>query len=227
MINKRFIALCFIIILLSSLYIIFKPNRWQSYYKDKLKQPARQFVIDALALLPKSDESRIALDLGSGVGHETLLLLKEGFHVIAIDNQQQALNIMLSRPELKPYLPYVKTLTTAFENIDFSLLPNVDLVIASFSLPFCSPNQFNRLFADITQKLKPNGYFIGNFFDPGFNVFKDYDRKKMTFHTKIEVIKLLNKFKILSFKENITSATELGKTDHTYEILAQKINSRI
>lgn len=220
---KNVVGILILLIVISVLFIIFKPDRWKKYYQEKLSQPPRQFVIDALAQIPKTQEQQIALDLGSGIGHETLLLLKNGFRVIAIDSQESAFKIMLERPDFKNYKPYLTTIIKSFEKLDFAAIPPLDAIIASFSLPFVRPEHFDFVFSKAIDKLKPGGYFIGNFFDPGFDVFKQSDRKNMTFHTKDQVVDLFKNFKIISFKEIKTPAKEAGKTDHTYEVFARKM----
>lgn len=188
----------------------------------KTKSSPRPFVVDALKAIPQKFDSAIALDFGSGVGHETLLLLNHGFNVVAIDSQKEAFEIMLNRPEFAKFKPHLKTIVSNFEGLNFSDLPDADVIVASFSLPFISPQLFDHVFMSIIKKLKIGGYFIGNFFDPGFNVFKEKDRKNMTFHIKPEVLELFKDFKIITFNELKTPAKEPGKTDHTYEIFAQK-----
>lgn len=201
---------------------IFKPNPWDNYFRKKLNDPPRDFLAKGLHNIPSLSSTQVAIDLGAGVGHETYLLLQKGYNVIAIDNQKTAFDIMLKRPEIIPYKDRLTTYEASFENIDFQKIPSADIVIASFALPFCKPDQFNQFWDKVSHQIKPGGYFIGNTFDPGFTAFKDNTRKNMTFHTKTETISLFKEFNILKFKEVKNPAAQKGLFDHYYEVIAIK-----
>ena len=206
----------------ASLYKIMSYDRWDAYYQNKLNEPAREFVVKTLQVIPTPHQA-VAIDLGAGVGHETLLLLEKGYHVKAVDNQKAAFDFMLKRPEIVKYKDRLTTITSPFESLDLSQLPAADIIIASFSLPFCRPENFDSFWISIVQKIKPGGYFIGNTFDPGFTAFAESDRMKMTFHTKAQTAALFKGFKIFRLNEIRKEATTLGKYDHYYEIFAQKL----
>lgn len=206
----------------AGLYKIMSYDRWDAYYQNKLNEPAREFVAKTLQVLPHPHQV-VAIDLGAGVGHETLLLLEKGYHVKALDNQKAAFEFMLKRPEIVTHKDRLTTITSSFENLDFNQLPAADIIVASFSLPFCRPENFDSFWINIVQKIKPGGYFIGNTFDPGFTVFAESDRIKMTFHTKAQTAALFKGFKIISLNEIQKEATIPGKQDHYYEIFAQKL----
>lgn len=129
--------------------------------------------------------------------------------------------MMLSRPEITKYKSNLKTIISDFETLNFSKLPDTDLIVAMFALPFVSEKKFNTFWQNLINKLKTHGYFIGNLFDPKFNVFKEKDRKNMTFHTKSEVLELFKNFNIILFKE-VKIPSESSKLDYYYEISAQK-----
>lgn len=200
----------------------FKPNPWDNYFRKKLNDPPRDFIIKGLQNIPNPNSAEVAIDLGAGVGHETYLLLQKGYNVIAIDNQKAAFDIMLKRPEIMPYKDRLTTYETSFEKIDFQKMPSAGIVIASFALPFCKPEQFNQFWNHVSGQIKPGGYFIGNTFDPGFTAFKGNSRKNMTFHTKAETISLFKEFNVLKFKEVKKPAAQKGLFDHYYEVVAIK-----
>lgn len=209
-------------ILVVNIILYIKSNRWEGYYINKLNEPAREFIVQALKTIPNPKSGDIALDLGAGVGHETLLLLEKNYNVIALDKQKIAFDFMYKRPEITQYKDRLKTIIASFEDLDFTLLPDLDMVIASFSIPFVNPKNFDDFWTHLVDKIKSNGYFIGNMFDPGFTTFNEKDRSVMSFHTKQQTIGLLKKFTILSFKEVKEAAKDPGKYVHHYEIIAQK-----
>ena len=209
-------------ILVTVIILLIKSNRWESYYINKLNEPAREFIVQALKTIPNPKSGDVALDLGAGVGHETLLLLEKGYNVIALDKQKIAFDFMLKRPEITQYKDHLKTIISSFEDLNFTLLPDLDIVIASFSMPFINPKDFDEFWNHLVEKIKPSGYFIGNTFDPGFTTFNEKDRSVMTFHTKQQTMDLLKKFTILSFKKVKDASKSPGKYTHHYEIIAQK-----
>lgn len=209
--------------LLLALYAAALPNRWEAYLANKLNEPAREFVVRALQGLPCAKEGQVAFDIGAGVGHETLLLLDMGFDVVAIDKQEIAFEFMLKREELIKHQSHLKTCVCAFEDLDFSLLPDAHIVISSFALPFCHPSHFDTFWQDLSGKIAPGGHFIGNIFDPGFTAFSAKDRRQMTFHTLEQALNLFKNFKILSFKEIREGGKASGTFDHYYEVVAEKI----
>ncbi|HFS6879507.1 TPA: class I SAM-dependent methyltransferase [Legionella pneumophila] len=201
---------------------IFRPNPWNHYFHKKINDPPRDFIVKGLQNIPSPSSAEVGIDLGAGVGHETYLLLQKGYNVIAIDNQKAAFDIMLKRPQIIPYKDRLTTYEASFENIDFQKLPSADIVIASFALPFCKPDQFNQFWHKVSHQIKPGGYFIGNTFDPGFTAFKGSARRSMTFHTKAETMNLFKDFNILKFKEVKKPAVQKELFDHYYEVIAIK-----
>jgi tellurite methyltransferase len=209
---------------LAVFYYLTKPSRWELYFKNKLNEPVREFVVDAIQKISNNNGTdKIALDLGAGVGHETLLLLERGYNVIAIDGQKEAFHFMLQRPEIKKYQAHLKTVVSTFENLDFALLPDVDLVVASFSLAFCKPTYFDTFWNNVTRKIKSGGYFVGNTFDPGFTAINKKDRPGMTFHTKAQTEALFKDFKIISLNEVQKEGKVAGACDYYYQVVAQKL----
>lgn len=198
-------------------------NRWATYYEKKLHDQPRAYVVNALASIPNI-QNTTALDVGCGIGHETLLLLEKGYKVTALDGEQIAIDSMLKRPEIKKYKTMLTTMVSQFQKLAFEKLPQFDVIVASFSLPFCPPQHFEYVLNQLLHKLKPKGYFIGTFFDPSFNVFQNKDRQRMTFHTREQVKSLFENLTIIQLDQEISVATCGKKTEHIYHITA--INNR-
>ena len=130
--------------------------RWSHYYQTLVGRPPRPLLIEALTYCGDRAAvatTRWAADVGCGDGMETLALLQAGWHVLAIDQQPEAIRLVQMKvaPELQPRL---LTRVTAFEQLD---LPAVDFAYAGFSLPFCTPQHFSRLWATIVAALAPGG----------------------------------------------------------------------
>ena len=77
-------------------------------------------------------------------------------------------------------------------------LPPADLVYASFSLPFCPPEAFPRLWKTIRRSLRPGGHFAGQFFGDRDSW---YGQRDMTFHSRRQVLELLRGLNAELFRE--------------------------
>lgn len=159
-----------------------------------------------------------AVELGCGVGRDTVCLIKNGWNVLAIDreNVESRIAAKLSEEELKQF----KFLKQKFEYIE---LEKNNLVVANFSLPFCNKNNFKELWNKINNSILKDGYFVGNFF--GINDEWKSTKEEMTFLTKEQVIELFKDFEIIEFKEvEKDGTTGLGKMKHwhIFNVIAKK-----
>ena len=159
-----------------------------------------------------------AVELGCGVGRDTVCLIKNGWNVLAIDRENVESRIVakLSEEELKQF----KFLKQKFEYIE---LEKNNLVVANFSLPFCNKNNFKELWNKINNSILKDGYFVGNFF--GINDEWKSTKEEMTFLTKEQVIELFKDFEIIEFKEvEKDGTTGLGKMKHwhIFNVIAKK-----
>lgn len=196
---------------------------WDAYFKSKLNDPPAGFVVEALNALQQNNPNKIAIDLGCGVGHETLELLKKGYHVVAIDGQGQAFDYMKQLPNMPQYESHLKTVVSSFEKLNFAELPEADIIVASFALPFMKPEDFNRVWTQVKSKIKPGGYFVGNFFDPDYNFFQAKFRASMTFHSKAQAMALFHGFQIVGFQEVNAPALKAGAMNHYYAFVGKKL----
>jgi len=130
---------------------------WKAYYDAVADRPPRETLLKALQHF-KTPGS--AVDLGCGDGRDTVELLRQNWQVFAIDAQLEAINRLRRRPEAK--ISQLRTQVIRFEKCHFP--ENVDLINASFSLPFCHPQEFSKLWHKITNALPSGGYFCGQLF---------------------------------------------------------------
>jgi len=194
---------------------------WNQYYNAVVGRPPRDTLIAALALFDGenySDKKLFAVDLGCGEGRDTIELLRRGWQVLAIDGNEEAIARMLARPDINSKL--LTTQTMRFEEL---VLPaGLDLVNASFSLPFCPPEQFPDLWEKIVTSLKPGGRFCGQ-------LFGDRDSwavyTTMNYHTRTQIEKLLRSFDVeMLQEEEHPGKTAIGEVKywHIFHIVARK-----
>jgi trans-aconitate methyltransferase len=193
---------------------------WSNFYKASAGRPPRPFFIEAIAYCidkPAPTAARWAVDLGCGDGTETFALLQAGWHVLAIDQQSEAITLVQSKvpPELQSRL---QTRVTAFEELS---LPVVDFIYAGFSLPFCTPQHFPTLWTTIVTALCPGGLLAAQLFGEHDSWASDLD---MTFHMGSEVHALLEPFevKVLREVEEDGQAVSGPKHWHVFHLIARK-----
>ncbi|HBB35207.1 MAG TPA: class I SAM-dependent methyltransferase, partial [Cyanobacteria bacterium UBA9273] len=102
------------------------------------------------------------------------------------------------------------------------LPPAADLINASFSLPFCPPQDFPSLWQKIVNCLVPGGRFCGQ-------IFGDRDSwviyPSINYHTREQVDVLLQPFEVEAFEEEEhPGKTALGEDKHwhIFQIVARK-----
>ncbi|MEM7770658.1 MAG: class I SAM-dependent methyltransferase [Cyanobacteria bacterium P01_E01_bin.6] len=210
-------------------------ERWSSYYKAVEGRSPRETLLKALACFESStsfdhgssshhhsafgDASKFAVDLGCGDGRDTVELLRQGWQVLAIDGQDEAIARLLNRPNIDQTL--LDTRVETFENL---VLPenSVDLINASFCLPFCESTAFSKVWAMIITALRPGGIFCGHLFGDR----DSWATNPGTHHlTRSEVDDLLQPFSLEWFdEEDHPGKTALGddKHWHIFNIVARK-----
>lgn len=100
---------------------------------------------------------------------------------------------------------------------------SVDLINASFSLPFCLPEHFLQLWAAIVSSLRIGGRFCGQLFGDRDSWATD---PHISHHTRDQIYKLLQPFAIELFQEeDHPGKTALGEEKHwhIFHIVARRI----
>lgn len=194
---------------------------WKDYYNAVQGRGPRALFLEMLSLFKAQGVEPAgaqAIDLGCGDGVETALLLKEGWRVLATDQQPEAMAYVRKRvpPE---HLARLQTLVAPFHE---TALPPAFLVFAGYSLPFCPPEHFSAVWTRIVEAIVPGGYVVGH-------LFGDRDgwagAPDMCFHTRGEAQALLADFELKTFREldeMRPSALEEPKRWHVYEFMARK-----
>jgi len=186
-------------------------QRWMTYYQAVEGRPPRETLLKALANFdaePLPDRPRLAVDLGCGDGRDTVELLRRGWRVLAIDGEQKAFDRLLDRPDLQ--LDLLQTQLMRFENLTLSA--SVDLINASFCLPFCLPADFPYLWKTIVTSLNPGGRFCGQLFGDR-DSWAIYPNR--THHTRQQVEVLLQPLEVEWLdEEEHPGVTAIGEEKH-------------
>lgn len=164
---------------------------WDDYYEAVTGREPRDFVVEAATA---SDGPGRAIDLGCGDGTETRYLLEDGWLVLAVDGQTSAIRRTIARAGALG--DRLSTRVQGFE--DLGELPEADLVVAPFTLPFCPPDAFAAMWETVTASVAPNGRIAANFFGPNDTWFGS---PGMTFHSREQVESLFAGFEVESLEE--------------------------
>lgn len=187
---------------------------WNSYYNAIENRPPRKTLKSAIAAFKQTG---FAIDLGCGTGRDTEELLRQNWSVLAIDQETEAIQRLQAKFENDPQLT---TQVSSFEEFNFP--QSVDLINASFSLPFCSPVAFSRVWEHIFNSLKKGGIFCGHLFgDRDSWCNKDF----LYCQSRSQVETLLKPYQIeLLEEEEHRGQTPLGEPRdwHIFHIVAKK-----
>lgn len=183
-------------------------QNWVTYYQAVAGRPPRETLLKALDAFSSLPRPGFAVDLGCGDGRDTVELLRRGWRVLAIDGEAKAFDRLLERPDLQRDLLHTQQMR--FEAL--SLPASVDLINASFCLPFCPPANFPTLWQTIVTALKPGGRFCGQLFGDRDSWIKFPNR---THHTRQQVEALLQPFEVEWLEEeDHPGVTAIGEEKH-------------
>lgn len=197
-------------------------DTWAAYYKKVAGRPPRPLFLRAMAYYPNPTDvpatRRAALDLGCGDGTETLALLHHGWQVLALDQHVDA----IARVEARVPTDQRHRLTTRCSLMEEAVLPQVDLVYAGLSLPFCAPAAFPALWQQVVAALPVGGRFVGHLFGDR----DDWAGPDLTFQTVDEARALFAGFALEcfeEFEEDAPTALQGMKHWHLFEVIARKL----
>lgn len=196
---------------------------WPGYFRAVAGGEPRQTLLDALQLFDAepTPDARSAIDLGCGEGRDTAELLRRGWRVLATDGHPEALDLLADRNDIPgPVVDRLTTRVATFEELDD--LPPADLVNASFSLPFCVPEHFERVWGLVTAAVKPGGRFCGQIFGDRDTWASIPDRSHFA---RADAERLFDGFLLESLREEEKDATDSSgnaKHWHVYHVVARK-----
>ena len=218
---------------------------WEEYYSvlrklpDWLKKPV-PFIVDSLSLL-KEHEARIVLDLGCGVGRNSIYLGKEGFGVIGVDISRSALKKAKAWAKIEG-VPSVTVLRCSMTNLPF-VRQTFHAVISVSVIHHAAKEDIKEAIDEIQKVLKDNGLFIANLLstddyrygsglkieDGTFQILEDFEVKQFKeihhFFSQKEVQTLLANFERISIERARLVPVRSGKEERSHKywkVIAEK-----
>jgi tellurite methyltransferase len=212
----------FFVIFSSTIYAD-ESKTWENYYQNTLNisDPHRTLLLSQKYFQLENKMGGVAADLGAGTGRDTLFLLRQGWNVLAIDAEQLAIDIILHRAD-PSFSNCLNVMTGQFSEM---VLPNeLDLINASYSLPFCNPQDFPKCWKMITDQLSIGGRFSGQFFGEKDEWANNPD---LTIHSYENMLKLFEDQFVIEYLQIedglIPSANGKMKHWHVYHVVAKKV----
>ena len=216
---------------------------WPEYFEAVKGQPPRDTLMRAIAAfelehtpfttregsgpslsgLEARGHGRVAIDLACGEGRDTREMLRRGWHVCAVDSSTEAITQTLAALTPEWTVRCEVQLMSMEEAPNATGLPkDVDLVNASFALPFCDPDHFPALWSWIARTLRPGGRFAGQFFGDR----DDWQSVRPRSHaTRAQLLSLLAGYEIEHLDEVEKDGNDaMGgvKHHHVFHVLVRK-----
>ncbi len=129
-------------------------SKFAAYDRIAGSGPPRTTVL--LALERFAAEGRppgLAVDLGCGIGRDTIPLLERGWRVVALDRRPEALAALAAHV---PVTAAERLLLWA-QRIEDAVPPPADLLVSSFALFLVAPELFPLVWARLRAALRPGG----------------------------------------------------------------------
>jgi trans-aconitate methyltransferase len=195
----------------------YAPAHWTDYNDAQRTREIRPLCRELLALAGPG-EGRTAIDLGCGLGRETDALLRAGYRVHAVDMHPDTEATLLAGTRESDH----GRLTV--HSVPFGLvraLPHAHLVYAGYSLPYCAPAEFARLWALVRRTLRPGGLLA-------VNLFGEHDSyvgtQAGTFLTRAQVEESLAGLEVLRLDEEDADGDSFSgpKHWHLFDVVARR-----
>jgi tellurite methyltransferase len=189
-----------------------EPITPQQYHERAMQLPLHQLYSVLDRYLPESGE---ALELGCGVGHGVLHLVEKGFHVTAVDAEEEAVELLRSRlPDGSP----ARLVRSKFQELEMDLY---DVVVGQFCLFYLTPAEFDAFWPKVAGSIKQGGLFAGQFLGED----DDWREKGYATHNLSQVEELFVDFEMLHFDEEREVRDDIWgrpKYWHVFHVVARK-----
>ena len=203
---------------------------WPAYFDAVAGLPPRDTLLRALERFERAAADagpRVAIDVGSGSGRDTLEMLRRGWRVIAVEPEAEGhARLLRSAPrEARARLTLVAAAIEHADAVGFARgarPAGVDLVNASFCLPFVRPEVFAGAWAGLVVAIRPGGRFAGQFFGERDEWSGIPGR---THHTAEQVRALLKGFEVEEFEEAEKDGKDSfgdPKHHHVFHVVARR-----
>ncbi|MBA3722916.1 MAG: hypothetical protein H0W88_11025 [Parachlamydiaceae bacterium] len=142
--------------------------------------------------------------------------------MLAIEAESLAIEILLNRAQ-DEQRNRLEVMVAPFSEM---ILPdNIDLINASYSLPFCSPDDFSECWQKVIDHIAVGGRFSGQFFG---NNDEWASNPALTFHTHEQMLQLFEEnfiIEYLQIEEGLipTASGKMNQWHHIFHVVAKKI----
>lgn len=204
---------------------------WNETYYNNLKESEKDFLKDTWITKFKNIicnvNNKNAIDLGCGLGQDSMWLFENGFNVISCDFSEKATN------KFKEMYPNANIMNFDMTN-GLPFQPNsVGLINANLSLHYFDMNKTIEIFDEIYKILETEGLFIGRMnsdknkyinddcieIEKGFYYDPVKEQHKRLFNQE-QFDMLTKKWKVIMLNENKT--TRRGREKYTWEFIFRK-----
>lgn len=141
-----------------------RSQSWKVFQSGGHQRPLIQLVTRAIVAWEgqMGAQPGIAVDLGCGISPTVIALLERGWTVYAVD---QSAPVIAAVKELTEEWIQTGRLVLVNQSIeDFEFPQQVQLILATDSLPYCNPLKIYDIFLKARQALVANGVFACSFF---------------------------------------------------------------
>jgi SAM-dependent methyltransferase len=157
-----------------------------------------------------------ALDIGAGAGRDTAYLLRQGFHVTAVDPEPSSARAMRKMPQQR-WLRFVQVPAQDFKPESY------DLVNAQYVLPFVPRKAFAPTVRRLVAAVRPGGVMTATFFGPHDSW--NQPGSEQTFITRARARALLRGLQIVELEEEDEDGETADGTQkhwHLFHVLARR-----
>lgn len=190
------------------------------YLENKFQQTESGFLKKSFSWIPNAKADKYCLVLGADINEPNLHFpVNKGYHLIAVESY--LIHYCLD------YLPKAifqsqKIIIIKPNELNFSSIPELDIVCANNIFSFYSKKDFRLLWENIYRKLKKGGIVIANFLTTETTLFREFQNQRINLISKKEILEHLRGFNIIEFREIKNTLIKPKGVEVVYEVVAIK-----